>query len=75
MTNALARAGLAVDEREAVLPQVRLLDAPAKVLQLGRDIECLDGHLGAEGIPLQPIQGKELVISCGMLIGCRPAAA
>jgi hypothetical protein len=53
---------ISVDEREAALPQVRLFDAPAEVLDLRRHMQSLDRHLCGERIPLEAIQGQEFLI-------------
>jgi hypothetical protein len=60
--DALAGTGVAVDQREAPLAQVRLLDAPAEVLDLGRHIERLSRHLRCEGVPFEPIQGQQFLV-------------
>ena len=59
--DALAGAGLAGDEREAALAHVALLDAPAEGLDLGRREQRLGGDLRGEGIPLETVQGQELL--------------
>src|SRR5450631_2263257 len=60
--DALAGTGVAVDQREAPLAQVRLFDAPAEVLDLWRHIERLGRHLRGEGVPFQAIQGQQFLV-------------
>jgi hypothetical protein len=60
--DAFARARVAVDEREAALAQVRLLDAPAEVLDLRGHIERLGRHVGGKGVPFQAVQGEQSLV-------------
>ena len=60
--HAFAGAGVALDEREAALAQVRLFDAPAEVLDLRRHMERLDRHLRGERVPFEAIQGQEFLV-------------
>ncbi len=55
--DAFAGAGVALDQREATLTQVRLFDAPAEVLDLRRHVERLDRHLRGERVPFEAIEG------------------
>lgn len=58
----LAGTGVAMDQGEAALAQVRLFDAPAEVLDLRWYIERLGGYLRGEGVPFQAIQGQQLLV-------------
>jgi hypothetical protein len=57
--HAFARARVAVDHREAALADQPLLDAPAEVLEARRHMDRLGGHLGREGVPLEPVEGEQ----------------
>src|SRR5665213_1198867 len=59
--DALAGTGVAMDQREATLAQVRLFDAPAEVLDLRGHIERLGRHLRGEGVPFEAIQGQQFL--------------
>ena len=60
--DALARTGVAMDQGEAALAQVRLFDAPAEVLDFWRHVERLGRHLRGEGVPFQAIQGQQFLV-------------
>ena len=57
--DALAGARITVDQGEAALAQIRLLDAPAEVRDLRREVQRFAGYLGGERIELQTIEGQE----------------
>jgi hypothetical protein len=57
--HAFARARVAVDHREAALADQPVLDAPAEVLEARRHMDRLGGHLGREGVPLEPVEGEQ----------------
>ena len=61
-SDAFAGAGVAVDQGEAALAHLGLLDAPAEVLQLRCDEQRFGGEFRREGIPLQAIQSQQLMI-------------
>ena len=63
--DAFTGAGVAMDEREAALAQMRLLDAPTEVLDLGRHIERLGRHVGGKGVPFEAIEGQEFLVHVG----------
>jgi len=60
--DALAGAGGAGDEREAALAGVGVLHAPAEVLDGGGGEQGLGRQLGAEGVPLEAIEGEQLAV-------------
>jgi hypothetical protein len=55
-------AGVTLDQGEAPLAHQGLFDAPAEVLQLRRDEQRLERKFGCEGVPLQAIQGQQLMV-------------
>jgi hypothetical protein len=78
----LAGTGIAVDESEAALAQMCLLDAPAEVLDFRGAVQRFGRYLRRERIELQPVEGQELRVpqsSCeweiGTYAGGRPVAA
>ena len=55
----LAGAGVSGDQGEATFAD-QALHAPAEVLELGEAPQGLDGDVGREGVPLEPVQGEQL---------------
>jgi hypothetical protein len=56
--DALAGARVAADEREAAVGDAGL-DAPQEGMDRGRNVERLDGHVGAKGIKFEAVKGQE----------------
>jgi len=54
--DAFAGTGVAMDQGEAALAHLGLLDAPTEVLPFRGDEQGLGGEFGREGVPLQAIQ-------------------
>lgn len=74
-----------MDHREAAFADLRMLDAPAEVLDPGRNEDRLGRQLGGERMPLQSIESQEFLVhahslsvgACGIgkYAGGKPVAA
>jgi hypothetical protein len=70
--HALARPGLAADQRKAAFAHQALLDAPAEALDPGGGAQGLGRQVRGEGIPLEAVEREQLLVhdedssgSCG----------
>ena len=66
-TTLLPRARVAMDHGKAAFADLRLLDAPAEVLDTGRHIHRLGRQFWREGIPFEPIEGQQCLVHAGSL--------
>ncbi|CDQ09482.1 hypothetical protein AFERRI_30128 [Acidithiobacillus ferrivorans] len=57
--HALAGAGIALDQGEAPFPDQGMLDPPAEVLDLWRDVDRINRQVRREGIPFEPVEGEQ----------------
>src|SRR5256885_2195029 len=61
----LSGSWVSMNEREPPFTQMRLLDAPAEVLDLSRDVQRLDGDLRDEGVIFQAVQSQQFLVHAG----------
>ena len=61
----LAGAGVAVDQGETALADLRMLDTPAELLDARRHKQRRSRHVGRERIELEPVEGEQCLVHAG----------